>query len=309
MNSQITKTYISKSVADKTRRTYMSVRNAFNRWLGEHKLARSDLSLATYLAEIQHASENRAQARCELTVAAERWFAKHRNQKSIVGRTTHYVLCGIRRCATERRGQVTGLLWEEVDRVVDVQLKSYTLRGLRNAALIGLGSDCLLRPCEIQAIQVEDLTFNFKHDGSTLWIPVSKTDQLGTGKAMYVGTPTAMVVYAWMRAGGVQNGKLFRRITSHDRVIGLGLSVNSVRTIIQQSIKAAGFKGYYGGQSLRVGAAQSLALANATLPQIMEVGRWESVKMVIRYTRKNLPCYTAVATLRYNQKFPRLPRT
>lgn len=52
------------------------------------------------------------------------------------------------------RGQVTGFLWEEVDQVVYDQLTQGTLSSLRNAALISLGSDCLLRPGEIQAVEV-----------------------------------------------------------------------------------------------------------------------------------------------------------
>ena len=291
--------YISKSVADNTRRTYLSVHERFNRWLRTNKLRRSDVNLARYLSEIHDASKHRARSLCEVTVAAERWFTKQTDNPSAVGPLTMSVRSGVRRYSTASRGQVKGLLWEQADQVCDKQLRTNTLSGLRNAALICLGSDCLLRPSELQAVCVEHLTLDFKRERSTLWIPRSKTDQFSEGTALHVGTPTAMVLYIWMRMSGIREGKVFRRVTAQERVIGTGCSTNAVRTMIQHSIKAAGFEGYYGGQSFRVGSAQSLPLANVSLPQIMHVGRWESENMVVQCIKHTVPHKATVSQKRY----------
>ena len=69
----------------------------FGRWLMKHKRPCSDASLARYLAVIHQASKGCAQARCEVTVAAERWYSKRISEPSIVGSTTRLVLIGIRR--------------------------------------------------------------------------------------------------------------------------------------------------------------------------------------------------------------------
>lgn len=299
MKQDMTQFYISKSVADNTRRTYESVRKKFNGWLQRNQLRRSDINLARYLSEIHATSKHRAQSLCEVTVAAERWFTKRTDKPSAVGPLTESVTDGIRRYSTASRGQVKGLLWEQADQVCDKQLRTNTLSGLRNAALICLGSDCLLRPSELQAVCVEHLTLDFKSDRSTLWIPRAKTDQFSEGTAMHVGTPTAMVLFIWMRMSGIREGKVFRRVYAQERVIGTGCSTNAVRTMIQHSIKAAGFEGYYGGQSLRVGSAQSLALANVSLAQIMHLGRWESEKMVVQYIKHIVPHDAAVSRKRY----------
>ena len=63
------------------------------------------------------------------------------------------------------------------------------LAGLRDAALVALASDCLLRVSEVVAVQVEDIAA--EADGSgRLTVRRSKTDQEGKGAVLYVGEAT-----------------------------------------------------------------------------------------------------------------------
>ena len=55
------------------------------------------------------------------------------------------------------RRQVDGLTWDEVERVCAAAESSDTAAGTRDAAMISLMSDCLLRISEAVAVNVEDI--------------------------------------------------------------------------------------------------------------------------------------------------------
>ena len=79
------------------------------------------------------------------------------------------------------------------------------------------------------------------------------------------------------------------------------LSTRSVRQIIKDRAEAAGVEGRVSGHSLRVGAAQSLAQAGASLVEMQQAGRWESPLMPGHYARAELASRGAVARLRYRR--------
>ena len=109
-----------------------------------------------------------------------------------------------------------------------------------------------------------------------------------------------MLIKEWLAASGVKDGKVFRRLSRTGRVLGRGLSLGAIRTIIRNSIsEAAGFEGRYSGHSLRVGAAQSLAKHGASLVELMEEGRWKSPRMAVHYAASPLSLRSATARLRY----------
>ena len=65
---------------------------------------------------------------------------------------TQATLAGIRRAGRDRgRGQVDGLIWQDVERVCIYAETEGTLIGLRDSAMIRLMSDCLLRISEVVA--------------------------------------------------------------------------------------------------------------------------------------------------------------
>ena len=53
------------------------------------------------------------------------------------------------------------------------------------------------------------------------------------------------------------------------------------------------------GHSLRVGSAQSLAAAGASVVEMQQAGRWKSPAMPGQYARKQMARRGAVARLRY----------
>ena len=52
------------------------------------------------------------------------------------------------------RGQVEGLVWQDVERIASFAEADKTIAGLRDSAMIRLMSDCLLRVSEVVAVDV-----------------------------------------------------------------------------------------------------------------------------------------------------------
>ena len=74
-----------------------------------------------------------------------------------------------------------------------------------------------------------------------------------------------------------------------------------MRTTITKRTPAAGVEGRVSGHLLRVGGAQSLAAAGASVVEMQVAGRWESVTMPGRYASGQLAARGAVAKFRYGR--------
>ena len=93
--------------------------------------------------------------------------------------------------------------------VAVVERRDGSVRGLRDAALLAVLSDGLLRVSEAAALEVADLE---AEDANTLTIRRSKTDQEAEGAVQYIGEPTVARVRAWLDAAGIAAGPLFQRL-------------------------------------------------------------------------------------------------
>ena len=71
---------------------------------------------------------------------------------------------------------------------------------------------------------------------------------------------------------------MFQRLDKAGRPRGR-LSTVSVRAIVQRRAAEAGTEGRVSGHSLRVGGAQSLAAAGASIVEMQTAGRWQSPLM------------------------------
>ena len=196
------------------------------------------------------------------------------------------------------RGQVKGLTWEEVDEIVKRTVSSNSIHGLRDAALILLMSDCLLRVSEAVAVNVED----FEENGLT--VQRSKTDQTGETATLYIGDQTKHLINRYLMNAGITAGAVFVRLKttkSGPQPTDQRLTDRAARDIIKQRAKGAGIDGLISGHSLRVGTAVSLAQAGAGISEMQDVGRWESQNMPGHYARVKEAEKDAVARYRYGK--------
>ena len=193
------------------------------------------------------------------------------------------------------------MTWRDCDRIADRAESDGTLAGLRDAALVRVMSDALLRVSEAAALDVADVA-QPAADIGTVDIRRSKTDQEARGSVHSIGPETLATVRAWCEAAGISEGPLFRHVDKGGNVRGR-LSVQSLRLIVKR--RAGGVPSLKGravsGHSLRIGAAQSLAEAGATLPEMMQSGRWKNPEMPAHYSRLQRAGQDAVARLRYRR--------
>lgn len=162
--------------AENTRRAYLAGWKRWQAWARDHEvraLAADPASVAAYLAERTASGKARATVRLDCAAIG----AAHRAVEAVDPTADE----GVRRVIGtanhgKGRGQVQGLDWGGVDRTAAIAAKTGSLAGLRDAALIRLGSDALLRVSELASLLVTDLLV--QPDGSgTITIQRSKTDQ------------------------------------------------------------------------------------------------------------------------------------
>ena len=277
---------IKVSVAENTRKAYRRALHALERWLSGQTL--SDALLATYITTLHE--DGKSPATIGQAVAAVKWQLKHQSTEQIHLPITLATLAGIRRDGKERgRGQVDGLIWQEVERICIIAETEGTLVGLRDAAMIRLMSDCLLRISEVIVVNVGDLK------ETTLTVRSSKTDQESIGESLYVCDATRNVLNQYCQRADITRGALFRHIRRGDNIQPTRLHPHSARRIIKKRAADAGVEGFISGHSLRVGSAVSLAQAGATVVDMQVAGRWKSSQMPAHYAKADLAERGAIA--------------
>ena len=281
-----TTSLIKASIAENTQKAYQRALHNLETWLAGRTL--SDPLLASYLTGLHETGKS--PATIGQVVAAVKWQLKHQSQETLNFPITQATLAGIRRAGRDRgRGQVDGLIWQDVERVCIYAETDGTLAGLRDAAMIRLMSDCLLRISEVVAVNVGDLK------EKTLTVHASKSDQEGTGESLYVCDATRRVLERYGERVGITRGALFRHIRRGDHLQPTRLTPHSARRIIQKRAHAASVDGFISGHSLRVGSAVSLAQAGASVVDMQVAGRWKSSQMPAHYAKAELAERGAIA--------------
>ena len=180
---------VQASIAANTRRAYEAALRQFK----HSEYPETDSGIAAYLTGLYE--QGRSAACAAMAVAALRFRARLVGRPSPVGTAAMRVLAGFRRLAQGRgRGKVTGVRWEQADRVAEMAEQRGDLAGLRDAAIIAVASDALLRVSEVAALNVPDVNLTEQ----TVLIRRGKTDQEGKGAVMFLGKPTTERIRAWL---------------------------------------------------------------------------------------------------------------
>lgn len=289
---RLAKAVFKDAYAANTHKAYGPAVKRFTAFLGDREA--DDETVAAFLEH--EAERGLAPASLSLIHAAIGAAARFADAEDPRGRLTARTLRALKRRHAERgRGQVDGLRRSDVDAVARLAAAEGTLLGLRDAALLRLGSDAFLRISELAAVEVEHLETGEDGSGS-LRLPRSKTDQDGEGKTLYVCRATMAAIGAWREASGVSSGPLFRGVSRDGTgVSATALSESSVPKVIRRRARAAGIEGRMSGHSLRVGSAQSLVARGASTAELMQAGRWTDERTAIRYAANELAANGAVA--------------
>ncbi|TDR38426.1 site-specific recombinase XerD [Tahibacter aquaticus] len=208
---------------------------------------------------------------------------------------------------TDRRNvpvrQAEGLTREHLERVL-AAIDTKTLIGARDAALLATTYDLLGRRSEVVALDGDDIRVDDETSQGIAQIRRSKTDQRGQGKALFLRRDTCVRILLWIDRAklDLDEPALFRSLRGF---AGHGsarprarLPASELAKIIRKRVASAGlFDGLgltekqikariarFSGHSLRVGAAQDMVAAGISDVDLMNSGRWKSLKTVARYT-------------------------
>lgn len=306
-----------------TVQTYRRYSKQFMEWLEERRDEPHDGTVAAWLAD--RYEDGLAPSSLKVASSSIGAVAKAAGQPDPRGELSRRVLAGLVRKGRDRgRGQAAPLRRSDALAVARLAARDGGLRGVRDAALILLMSDALLRRSEAAAILVGDLGFSM--DGSArLRIRFSKTDQEGRGAVAYLTRRTTAALREWLTIVGDPQGELDRRVDaglladevkmSHERWIVnrlveanateegweidtplFGITAEAIYWVLKRRAAAAGLKGI-SGHSARIGSAQSLTARGAELQALMRAGRWKNAGTAARYVAGERASRGAVAQL------------
>jgi site-specific recombinase XerD len=161
------------------------------------------------------------------------------------------------------------------------------LMGKRNKMLLLLAYHSLRRRSELVSLRVEDI--DLKENGNCMvLLRGSKTDQSRNGHWIALGPETTNSIIEWLQFSGINDGLLLRGIKGNKLTEGLdpcrinrifkklAIEVGMPKSIVKQ----------ISGHSTRVGCAQDMLKAGASLIQIMVRGGWSKPDTVLRYVGK-----------------------
>ena len=150
------------------------------------------------------------------------------------------------RCAPKRNySLVDGISLDAIDEICKIAESDATTQSLRDASLVRLMSECLLRPSEACAVDVDHL----RQGG--LWVLADDT-------LLLISDHTIDLIERYRKKGGIEEGSLFRRVRRGDNVQSSRLTPASIKRIVQNWAHRVGIQGNIGGYSVLVGTIGSL---------------------------------------------------
>ena len=268
---------IRADVSDNTLKAYEHATRKLGAWLEGRAL--SDASLAEYVRFLHE--EGKSPATINLVLSAVKWMAEYHGIDAVAGAATERAASAVRKKGKGRgRRRADGLTWSEVERMCAAAESADTAAGMRDAAMISLMSDCLLRISEVVAVDVEDVG----EEG--LRMASGERGQEERGATLYICDSTRRLIERYRRRTNVDSGALFRRIRFQNHVTEDRLGVKGAREAIRRWTAAAGVEGLISGHSPRAGSAVSLAEAGASVREVQRAGRWRDATMPARYVRE-----------------------
>ena len=275
--------YVRDSLAENSRRAYLSDLGEFERWGGS--IPASAETVAAYLAA---RADTLAVASLVRHVAS---ISKAHEARGLTNPTrselVRSTLRGIRRTKGCGQREARPLLRDDLLLALDAT--GDRLKDIRDRAVLLLGFGAALRRSELVALDVADI--EHVRQGIVLTLRKSKTDQDGRGRK--IGIPhgrgrwcPVAALDAWLAASGIAEGAIFRPVDRHGRFHDARLSGEAIALVVRGRVAAAGLDPTrYSGHSLRAGLATSAAQAGVPTWRIRAQTRHASDAMLARYIR------------------------
>ena len=163
-----------------------------------------------------------------------------------------------------------------------------SIRGLRDRVLLLVAYDTLCRRSELVSLQVKDVKITIKNgiESTSILLRKSKTDQDSMGKWLRLSQRAGTALMEWIKQLPEGQENIYCGLNRAGN-ISLHLGGGQVNRIYKRIAKKAGLdesiiRGI-SGHSMRVGAAQDLLSSGASMPIMMQKGRWSKSDTVMRY--------------------------
>ena len=285
--------FADASRARSTRDKYAAAWDDFAAWCAAHghdPLPAHAGTVAGYLSS--EADRGMSPSWVQVKLAAIGW--RHRRagrqppQRTEYGAIIAEILAGIRRehgRPPERKAAADA----DICRDVLHAITGSGLRAVRDRALIAFGMASCMRRSELVDLTCEDIAR--VPEGMRVTIRRSKGDQEGHGAEIAIPEGRRLKpvrhLEAWLAAGNVTTGPLFRRISNDGRkVTGDPMSDRSVAIVVKNRVAAAGFNPKaFAGHSLRAGFLTAAARSGASIFQMQAQSRHRSIQVLSGYVR------------------------
>jgi integrase len=276
--------YVNDSLAQNTRRAYLSDLGDFERFGGS--IPASAETVAAYLGARADTLAVASLVRhvASISKAHEARGLQNPTRSELVRATMR----GIRRARGCAQREAKPLLRDDLLMVLDAT--GNRLKDIRDRALLLIGFAGALRRSELVALDEGDI--EHVRQGIILTLRRSKTDHEGQGRK--IGIPFGRTRWcpvaaldAWLTASETAEGAIFRLVDRHGRILGARLSGEAVSLVVKERVAAAGLdQCRYTGHSLRAGLATSAAQAGVPTWRIKAQTRHASEAMLVRYIRE-----------------------
>lgn len=218
------------------------------------------------------------------------WHRYHNLPSPVKHQAVRSVIRGIKKTRDTRQASAPALRLKELHRLLDA-LDRHTLRGLRDSALFLLSFYGAFRRSEVVVVACEDL--EWRPEGVIVTLHHSKTNRSGQIETKNImrappGTeycPVAMLE-RWLAASRIENGAIFRAVSSRGRLGAGRMSANALVVRMQRALKAAGLwdRGY-SPHSFRAGFITEAHLRGKSYFQIKQVSGHRDQDMLESYIR------------------------
>jgi len=163
-----------------------------------------------------------------------------------------------------------------------------SLSGIRDRALLLLAYDSMCRRSELVSLRIGDIELNEETNLVEMKIRLrkSKTDQELQGRWIFLSKRATEAVKSWIEKAKLVDGQLFRGINNGGAIteeLNCGQINRIYKRLAQEAKIPKEIVTHISGHSMRVGAAQDLLKSGASMPTIMNKGRWSKTDTVMRY--------------------------
>lgn len=286
------------SVSETTEKIYADDWNAFRAWCAERKapaLPAHPVVVASYLSE---RSEKMGRSGLRLILAAIAFYHRRSGHNwSSAEPTISTVMRSILRQQQRPVRPAAALASDEIIKLLRVCAPKKgaepSLADLRDRALLLTCFAGGLRRSELVALDVEDLKIT--NDGIKLKIRRSKADQEGEGALVLIGsgsrpeTCPVAAMRAWLKAGAITYGPVFRRLTAAGAIEGR-LTGNGVWRVLRRRATQAELTVEEGERlsphGMRAGYITEAYLNGALDEQVMAHARQKSIETTRRYRNR-----------------------